>query len=1660
MRPFASRVYPSFALISLLLLSTLAVAAPTISSLSPTSGAVGASVTITGTNFGSTKGSSTVKFNGTTATTITGWTSTSIVAAVPTGATTGNVVVTVSGSASNGKSFTVVAAPSISSLSPTSAAVGTSVTISGSGFGSTQGSSTVKFNGTSGTPTSWSSTSIKVPVPAGATTGNVVVHASGVDSNGKSFTVLTTPAITNISPNSGMVGDSITITGTNFGNTQGTSTVKFNGTSATPTSWTDSSIVAPVPSGATTGNVVVTVSGVSSTGTSFTVVAPPSISSLSPSSGAAGALVTINGSNFQPTQGSGTVSFNGSLATPSTWSATQIKAPVPAGATTGSVVVSNLGLSSNGVTFTVKPTPLITSLSQTVGAVGMAVTISGANLGSSQGSSTVKFNGTTATASAWSASQVTVAVPNGATSGNVVVHTSGVDTNGIGFVVSPVSSISLTPQSLSIPVNSVQRLVATATYSNNSTQALTGNNVTWSSSDNTIATIDANGIARTLAQGQTTIRATVGTSSSSASLTVKAPSFVLVGSMNSGRWYHAATLLLDGRVLITGGGTANDTLQTAEIYDPVSKTFSWTGSMQTPRMQHTATLLKNGKVLVTGGIYYQNGIGPFSATTAEIYDPATGAFTHAGTPPLGGFGPATLLPNEKVLFTGWLGELYDPTTNAFTTTPTNSLTPYGSHSATSLSDGTVLVVGGWTDSSVQYSARAQTYDGQTGIFSSTGSLNTASLDHTLSLMKSGKALLVGGYDSQGVTLSRSELYDPSSRVFSPGANLAIARSGHAAAPLSDGSALAISGYTGPSGTDAATAELFDPTTQTFIGAGSLAIARYRFTATALNDGTVLVVGGSSVNGMEASAELYAPPLPPPASVQIVPSINSISLGQSQQFKAFDDQGHQRYDVTWTLSDTNIASLSLSGAPTLTTHSAGQEILTAHVGGVTAQLNIAIVPSFLQITPSAVTIQVGDSRKFTVVDNTGGHSGDAVWTVSDTSLATVTSDSQTTLTATNPGQVTLTATVEGVTAQAQVNIVNPGAILPGTTTWSAPSVPGYAAIQIAQAVPTVGGPDLYSVQTSADGTQSIVQALTADGQQVWQTTTPSLSKNNIPDGFGGLLAIEYDTCIPNQTNPLTVADLNPANGQPIWQVQAAGIWNGQNIVYCYGGGNDAPQIAVRGDGSVVITEPTNNGFPPLTVVGPTGAQQGYYIPPTSKTNAQGITTYVQCCMGPPMVNVDGTAYVEYEVRNVVNDVITSDTLYLFQINPNNSSATTVLSTTTQNEALLPGPIIPDGQGGVLATWIISPSNQPVPGTPNPHTYEASDIVGGAPGAAYDLPFDPHTITWAQSPSFVLGENGVAFAKGHAAQSNGSNNDVDQIASFNLNSGALYWKYQDPNGHSLSLVQATADGGVTVDDSSLGVFQVAANASASNPVSFLQGAVPLDLGTWISIAGGTFNALWNPLGANGLATILAQSSYPLASGNAQGQHAPPFCQRKNSNCVLAPHNDTVSTDALRCGAPDRDVTYEVFSLQNGTLMPTLGSSQTTQSRIIVLESNPTNTQAGICDWNTPNKCSSVGSLYTDEYTVGCGTLFGLGSPNTVKQQFFVDRGQVQVYWPTDGFQNGFPIKTWYGSWDQNSTTNATNGATIQQNNPNLNNGVACTLTPQDPNGCSPIQANNTN
>ena len=421
-----------FLVMFLMALPVMASATPAITSLSPTSGAVGASVTISGSAFGTTQGSSTVKFNNTTATSISSWSDTSIVAVVPSGATTGGVVVRVSNKNSNSVTFTVIAAPSITSLTPNSGAVGAAITIAGANFGSSQGSGSVTFNGTTATVTNWSATSIGVTVPSGATTGNVVVRASGVNSNGVSFTVAGTPSLTSLSPTSGAVGASIALSGTNFGASQGSGSVTFNGTTAVVTNWSATNITVKVPASASTGLVVVRASGVNSNGQAFTVVPAPILSTVLPTSGTVASPVTITGLNFGASQGASTVKFNGVPASVVNWGATSIHVAVPAGATTGSVVVRVAGIDSNGLSFAVGAGPSITSLSPVSGPVGTLVTISGANFGGSQSGGSMRFGTKSATLVSWNATGIVAMVPTGA-NGNVVVHSGGANSNGVLF---------------------------------------------------------------------------------------------------------------------------------------------------------------------------------------------------------------------------------------------------------------------------------------------------------------------------------------------------------------------------------------------------------------------------------------------------------------------------------------------------------------------------------------------------------------------------------------------------------------------------------------------------------------------------------------------------------------------------------------------------------------------------------------------------------------------------------------------------------------------------------------------------------------------------------------------------------------------------------------------------------------------------------------------------------------------------------------------------------------------------------------------------------------------------------------------------------------------------------------------------------------------------
>jgi RHS repeat-associated protein len=410
--------------------------------VSPAAGPIGTQVTVTGNGFGSSQGTSTITFNNIAATSILSWTDTQIVANIPTGATTGGVIVKVNSTSSNGNPVFTVGPASVTGVNPTSGLPGTQIQISGSGFGTTQGTSSVTFsNGWTATTSGWSDTLITAAVPSSATTGWVKVTVGGVASNTVNFTVIA-PVITGISPSSGAAGTQVQITGSGFGATRGTSNFSFNGANATIVTWSDTSITATVPVNATAGRVwVAEGNAYSNTNLNFTVP-DPKIVSLVPASGVVGTQVTISGSSFRSSQGSNAVLFNGYTASIVTWTDTQIVANVSAGAKTGPVTITG---SNQDVVFTM-PVPVVTSLSPSTAPIGTSVQILGSGFGSTQGSSTLTFNSVSATATAWSDISITATVPSTATTGVVVVKVGGISSlSMISLSIPPPHVTSVTP---------------------------------------------------------------------------------------------------------------------------------------------------------------------------------------------------------------------------------------------------------------------------------------------------------------------------------------------------------------------------------------------------------------------------------------------------------------------------------------------------------------------------------------------------------------------------------------------------------------------------------------------------------------------------------------------------------------------------------------------------------------------------------------------------------------------------------------------------------------------------------------------------------------------------------------------------------------------------------------------------------------------------------------------------------------------------------------------------------------------------------------------------------------------------------------------------------------------------------------------------------------
>lgn len=307
------------------------------------------------------------------------------------------------------------------------------------------------------------------------------------------------------------------------------------------------------------------------------------------------------------------------------------------------------------------------------------------------------------------------------------------------------------------------------------------------------------------------------------------------GSMGSARLYATATLLNDGTVLMTGGTSSalatpfsqpSSALSSAEIYNPATGQFTLlTSSMSSVRVGHTAALLLDGTVLIAGG--FTGGSAGVKLNTAELYNPTSQTFTPlvaTMTDNREAF-TATLLTNGRVLLAGGLGssgqsrstaELYDPFAKMFTAT-LPMVFPHAQHAAALLLGGQVAILGGVGSGATAFPENAiELFDPSSSSFSlANAALSpTARVFHSATALADGRVLVDGGFDFNRNAQPSAEILESSLLVSIPESDMQFARAGATATLLQNETVLFAGGtYSGPQGSQTLStlpAEIFYP----------------------------------------------------------------------------------------------------------------------------------------------------------------------------------------------------------------------------------------------------------------------------------------------------------------------------------------------------------------------------------------------------------------------------------------------------------------------------------------------------------------------------------------------------------------------------------------------------------------------------------------------------------------------------------------------------------------------------------------------------------------------------------------------------------------------------------------------------------------------------------
>jgi N-acetylneuraminic acid mutarotase len=328
-------------------------------------------------------------------------------------------------------------------------------------------------------------------------------------------------------------------------------------------------------------------------------------------------------------------------------------------------------------------------------------------------------------------------------------------------------------------------------------------------------------------------------------------------SMSTVRWHHVAAKLPHGRVLVAGGlpGSASST---AEIYDP--STGAWTPTGTPMLYAHDWPI---GAALCDGRVFVA-GRNDSNAREAEIYDPATDTWIAAGKMKLTHiYGTATLLADCRLLLTGGYNsntqaEVFYPDTKIFKSVGVMNSERFF-HTATRLADGRVLAAGGGVDAFGQWFtyATVDIFDPKTNLWTKATKMNEARRAHSATLLPDGRVLVAGGNiggkndgTEAGTQLDSAELYDPATDTWEKvPSRLVTARTFHTAALLPGGALLLFGGLDGSGSASRQVEGYFGETWQPL---DPMPIDRYQHASALLDDGRVLLAGGV----YQATAEVY------------------------------------------------------------------------------------------------------------------------------------------------------------------------------------------------------------------------------------------------------------------------------------------------------------------------------------------------------------------------------------------------------------------------------------------------------------------------------------------------------------------------------------------------------------------------------------------------------------------------------------------------------------------------------------------------------------------------------------------------------------------------------------------------------------------------------------